>query len=1037
MEKLYLRLIAALVNRNSGYKKVAGIFILALTLSSISYNALAQVIITRAGGGTTICQSTAVGGTAAGCTTLNPLTITESAGPSGNADFPGGSSQIILSPPSGWQFCIGTTPTATSAPGGDVTFVTVGGFTPTSVTLNVNTIGVTNHDAIIISNIAVQALSSSSVPGYIFASSVSGVVGISTGPGPGTSDFGDLALLPGVITGPSSVCVGSSVTLSSSPGPVVWSVSPLGFATITSSSSTTATVTGIAPGSVTFTATISGCSRTTGSFAVNPNPPPIGVTAPIPFNKHMCAWYDVVTLTDFVTTGIYNSSLITVDNFTGTGTGLAHANAPGTAVIIYTLPTGCFTTATITVDPLPAPIQSPPFVVCQGSTKTLTDASTPGVWSSSTPAVGTIGSLSGVFGGVTAGTSLVTYTIPGGFGAGCITDTTMTVIALPAPITLVDGVAELCLGRTINVADPTPGGLWSSVNTTVATITSTTPAVISGVGVGTSVISYTVNGCATTIEVTVDALPGNITGPSAVCVHDSVQLLNSTPGGTWTSSTAAIATINATTGFVTGIAPGVDTITYTIMPGSCTATFLITVNPLPAPITGPDSICVNETTFTLSDATAGGRWYSVDSTTILHVDPFGSPVHVFGISANYDSVYYVLPTGCRVGVMFTVNALPSAIVGPDHMCVGQTIVLTNSTTSGGVWSSADPSVAQVIFNHSDSAIIKGNSSGVTTITYTGNTGGCPATIAVTVYALPGPIFADTSVCEGDSVQLHNIVPFGRWSLSGLPIVATIDSITGFIVGHGVGVVSVTYTAPGGCFTTELFYVRNYAPILGSTHEICLYDSIDLSNAVTTGSWSSTNPPIVSVLSTTPGSARAYSHLPGVDTILYNMGFGCIASYVITVDPTSPIVPSGSTTLCVGDSTLDLFDFYPGGTWISGTPGIATVTLTTPAHVRAVGAGTATITYTLPTGCAVYINLTVNPIPGPIFGRDSVCVSDTIQLRDSITTVTGTWSVSNVNAIITPTDIPAIFTGMHAGLDTVQFLYGGTGCAIYKVIKIWN
>jgi gliding motility-associated-like protein len=1048
MKKLYLRLIAALVNRNSGYK-VAGMFILALTLSSISYTALAQVIITRAGGGTTICQSTAVGGTAAGCTTLNPLTITESAGPAGNADFPSGASQIILNPPAGWQFCIGTTPTATFAPGGDVTGVTVAGFTPTSVTLNISALGVTNHDAIIISNISVQALSASSVPGYIFASSVSGVVGISTGAGPGTSDFGDLALLPGVITGLSSVCVGDSVTLSSSPGPVVWSVFPAGIATVTSSSTTTAWVKGITPGTVTITATIAGCSRTLpGNFKVNSNPPSITGLLPVGGPYHMCAWYDSLTISDVASApgvfGIFNSSLVTVDNFIGTGTAKLHANAPGTASVTYTFPTGCSTTSAIIVDPLPAPIQSPPFIVCQGSTKTLTDISTPGVWSSSTPAVGTIGSLSGVFGGVAPGTSLVIYTIPGGFGAGCITDTTMTVIALPAPIILVDGVAELCLGRTIRVADPTPGGLWSSVTTTVATIIPTIldTAVISGVGVGTSIISYTVNGCATTIVVTVDPLPGTITGPRAVCVNDSVQLLNTTPGGTWTSSTSAIATINATTGFVTGVSPGVDTITYTIMPGSCTATFLITVNPLPALITGPDSICVGSDTL-LANATPGGRWFSNDSLTIAHIDAGVSPGpppggRVFGISAGYTSIYYVLPTGCRVSVLFTVNPLPPAISSlTDHLCIGDSTLLIDLTPSGGTWTSSAPSILAVTADYSDSARVKGLTAGIATITFTGHTGACYTTKTITVNALPSPIFSDTSVCVGQFVFLHDLLP-GTWTVDapGGFVVAVIDTFTGKITGIQSGSSLVHFTTAGGCTTSLFFNVNPLAQITGATHELCQGDSLLVANGVPGGTWGSTNTSILTIAPFGVGSSIdsniAYSLNAGVASITYTTPEGCIADpFIVTVDPISPIVAGGSTTICANDS-VDLIDATPGGTWTSSDGSIATVGSIT-GRVKGVGAGVAVITYTMPTGCRATILINVLQIPGPIYGRDSVCVGDTIQLRDSLTAI-GTWSVTNVNASITPTDTPAVLTGRHAGLDTVIFTYGSR-CAVSKVIKI--
>jgi hypothetical protein len=68
-----------------------------------------------------------------------------------------------------------------------------------------------------------------------------------------------------------------------------------------------------------------------------------------------------------------------------------------------------------------------------------------------------------------------------------------------------------------------------------------------------------------------------ITGPTQVCKDSSIQLLNATPGGTWSTSLFSIATINAATGKVKGISNGVEIITYTISPG-CFAIYYDTVN---------------------------------------------------------------------------------------------------------------------------------------------------------------------------------------------------------------------------------------------------------------------------------------------------------------------------------------------------------------------------------------------------------------------------------------------------------------------------
>ena len=86
--------------------------------------------------------------------------------------------------------------------------------------------------------------------------------------------------------------------------------------------------------------------------------------------------------------------------------------------------------------------------------------------------------------------------------------------------------------------------------------------------------------------VAADVDAGAISGASTLEVAQSAGLSNPIPGGRWTSSDTAIATVDATTGKVTAVSPGPVTITYTL-PGSCStpATHNITINA--APITPP------------------------------------------------------------------------------------------------------------------------------------------------------------------------------------------------------------------------------------------------------------------------------------------------------------------------------------------------------------------------------------------------------------------------------------------------------------------
>ncbi len=67
-----------------------------------------------------------------------------------------------------------------------------------------------------------------------------------------------------------------------------------------------------------------------------------------------------------------------------------------------------------------------------------------------------------------------------------------------------------------------------------------------------------------------------IIGPITVGTGWSINLSIAIDGGTWSSSSPSIATVDSTTGVVTGVAVGIDTITYTNMCG--TSTYVVTVH---------------------------------------------------------------------------------------------------------------------------------------------------------------------------------------------------------------------------------------------------------------------------------------------------------------------------------------------------------------------------------------------------------------------------------------------------------------------------
>lgn len=107
------------------------------------------------------------------------------------------------------------------------------------------------------------------------------------------------------------------------------------------------------------------------------------------------------------------------------------ATAPGTYRVSVTFPDGCNVKDTIKLTQAVVPVD--PIVgdagICIAETKTLTNATSGGVWTTSDAAVATV-SATGVITGVAAGNATITYTVTS--GAGCVNSVThaLTVNAL-------------------------------------------------------------------------------------------------------------------------------------------------------------------------------------------------------------------------------------------------------------------------------------------------------------------------------------------------------------------------------------------------------------------------------------------------------------------------------------------------------------------------------------------------------------------------------------------------------------------------------
>ncbi len=602
----------------------------------------------------------------------------------------------------------------------------------------------------------------------------------------------------GTITGSSSVCAPSSITLTDAATGGIWSSSATSVATVNG----TGVVTGISNGTAIISYSVTnGCGTAVAVHSVVVSTPASAGTISGPTT--VCE-SSSITLSSTIAGGTWTSGAPTVAtiNSSGVVTGLI----AGVSTITYTVTNACGSAAAtygLTVNPLPvAGTITGAGSVCTGSLITLTDLTTGGTWSSGATSVATV-NTSGVVSGVAAGTAIISYTVVNGCGSASAVHT--VVVNGPPSAGTISGSAFVCIGTSSSLSDGVTGGTWSSSNTAIVTISPT--GVATGVGSGSAIISYSVSGtCGTgiatyTVSSSTSASAGTITGPGAVCVGSSMSLVDLAGGGIWSSSNTSVATINAL-GTVFGVSAGTTTISYTVTTvcGTAVATYAVLVNPLPTAgvITGPVNVCVGSSV-SLAESVTGGVWSSTAS-SVATVDPSGN---VTGVSAGTFIVVYSVTNGCgTVTALHTMvsNAVPvlATITGANGVCQGASTTLSASAP-GGVWSVSN-SVATV----SSSGVVTGLSYGVDTIYYTiANI--CDTTVASfvdTVYptSIAAGIMGSSIACIGDTFQYAVAIPGGTFTLSNGN--AVVDPVTGSLIPVSAGTDTLTYSLTNICGTAS-------------------------------------------------------------------------------------------------------------------------------------------------------------------------------------------------------------------------------------------
>jgi hypothetical protein len=682
------------------------------------------------------------------------------------------------------------------------------------------------------------------------------------------------------INGPASVCAGNPVNFTNPVAGGTWTSSNT---SIVSVNGATGVGVGTNPGTATVSYTtngVNGCTTTTTTTLAVAAIPVATITAS--GSTAICQGASVTLTASPAASYLWNNNA-TTQSITVSSTGsytVEVINATGCASAI-----SAPTTVTVNALPIAAIAANGSTVFCQGGSVGLTaTGGSTYLWSNNA----TGATLSATTNGV--------YTVTATNANGCqATSNAINVTVNPAPVAAItaNGPTSFCQGNNVVLTASGNGAIvWTNAQTAQSITVSTAGS-----------YAYTItgaNGCSSTATPTVVAvgtLPivPAITGANNVCSGASTVFSNTMTGGTWTSSNAAIATVNAL-GSVSGASVGSSTISYQVSQSGCAATVTKVINVQSAPVAsisalGATSFCQGANVTLVSSPGTTYTWSNGATTQNVTLNTAG-PITVLVTGTNGCSATSAPQT-------ITVNALPilDPIAGASIVCVGSTGTISN-TTAGGTWTSANANVAVV---NAATGMVSGNTAGTANMTYSyTNANGCSASVSapVVIQALPSAattVAGSTVFCQGGSVTLTAPAAASYlWTPGGettQTIAATAGGTYSVLVSNG----ACSATSPATIVTVNTLPT---ASISSTSTSICQGGSVTLTAAPATSyAWSNG----ATTQSITVASAGNY----GVTVSNVNGCTSTSAPTIISVGslPASYISAAGATTFCNGSNVV--------------------------------------------------------------------------------------------------------------------------------------
>ena len=602
----------------------------------------------------------------------------------------------------------------------------------------------------------------------------------------------------------------------------------------------------------------------------------------------------------------------------------------------------------------------------------------------------------------------------------------------------ITGTLSSCIGSTSQLSGnlPASSNAWQSSNSGIATISNT--GLVTGISSGTSIITFTnANGCLTTVNFVVHPQPLVLTNnPAPICNPNTINL--TLPAVTAGSSSNLTFSYFLNAGATTPLTSpnsvstsGTYHIKGTDSNGCSTINSVsVLINSLPTiPITGNNSICLNESTTLMASGATTYSWNGgVGTTASVTVTPTATTTYtVNGTDGN----------GC-IGIgTYTVNvkALPVVNGGIDQsICAGANVTLTatGSGFSSVTWNSAI----------SDSVAFQPASTSTYTVTASG-TNGCFNTDSVLVTVNPLPAAPQLNVIQPNcststgSIQFSGLPTTGSWTINSGSYNGTGSTFA--INGQSPGNYTFTVKDANQCVSSNSTTIINAAPTTPTAPSIGTITPPTCANP--TGSVILNGLPTNCIITKTPGG-ETYS-ATGSNYTVTNLTTG---TYTFTVSngtcsssASSNVVINAApsvTAPIVGLIEQPTCSVATGSVTLSGLPSGSWTLTRLPDNVNFSSNGLSTTIPGLSTGIYNYrvtdangcvssntTNIPINTQPAtpvaPVANAQSFLVSDNATVANLVIVSAGTpnWysSASGGTAINSAT---LLTTGIYYASQTI-------------------